>query len=58
MREAAKEATELLYAPKADPYREAMVKNADCVFYFDERPRAETKLVASDNSQALRSQTY
>jgi len=57
MREAAKEAAILLYAPGADPYFEELVKNADRVFYFDEGPRAEERVVARGNPRARRSQT-
>ncbi len=46
MRETAKEAAVLLYAQGADPYLEELVKNADRVFYFDEGPRAEARIVA------------
>ena len=46
LREAAKEAAVLLYAPGADPYFEELVMNADRVFYFDERPRAEARIAA------------
>ena len=45
MREAANEAAILLYAPGADPYLEKPIKNADHVFYFDEEPRAEMKML-------------
>ncbi|MDM7933858.1 MAG: hypothetical protein QUS08_00535, partial [Methanothrix sp.] len=55
--EAAKEAAVLLYAPGADPYFEELVRNADRVFYFDEGPRAETRVVAKANARAQRSQT-
>ncbi len=57
LREAAKEAAILLYAPGADPYLEKLVKNADRVFYFDEGPRAEVKIAAKANPRAQRSQT-
>lgn len=57
LREVAKEAAVLLYAPGADPYFEELVKNADRVFYFDEGPRAETRVVAKANPRAQRSQT-
>lgn len=57
MREAAKEAAVLLYAPGADPYFEELVKNADRVFYFDEGPRAETRVVAKASPRAQRRQT-
>lgn len=56
LRKAAKEAAVLLYALGADPYLEEMGENADRVFYFDERPRAEAKVVAKarHRSQRLR----
>lgn len=57
LREAAKEAAVLLYAPGADPYFEELVKNADIVFYFDEGPRAEARVVDKANARAQRSQT-
>jgi hypothetical protein len=57
MREAAKEATVLLYAPGVDPYLEELIKNADHVFHFDERPRAETRIAAKVNPRAQKSQT-
>jgi DNA polymerase I len=57
MREAAKEATVLLYSPGADPFLEELIKNADHVFHFDERPRAETRIAAKANPRAERSQT-
>jgi hypothetical protein len=57
LREAAKEAAVLLYAPGADPYFEELVKSADRVFYFDEGPRAEAKVVAKANQRAKESQT-
>ncbi len=54
LREASKEAAILLYAPGADPYLEDLVKNADRVFYFDEVPRAKTKIAAKANPRAQR----
>ncbi len=57
MRECAKEAAVLLYAPGADPYLEELVKNADRVFYFDEGPRAEARIVAKAVPKTSRSQT-
>lgn len=57
MRGAAKEAAVLLYAPGADPFLEALVKNADRVFYFDEGSRAETRVVARASPRAQRRQT-
>ncbi len=47
----------MLYAPGGgDPYLEELVKNADRVFYFDEGPRAEARVVAKANARAQRSQ--
>ncbi len=46
MRETANNAAVLLYAQGADPYLEELVANADKVFYFDEGPRAEARIVA------------
>ncbi len=57
LREAAKEASVLLYSPGADPYLEELIKNADRVFYFDERPRAEARIVSKANPRAQKSQT-
>ncbi|MGA9097979.1 MAG: hypothetical protein WB392_03510 [Methanotrichaceae archaeon] len=57
MREASKEAAVLLYAPGADPYFEELVKNADRVFYFDEGPRAEARVVAKASPRTQKSQT-
>ncbi len=57
MREAAKDASVLLYSPEADPFLEELIKNADRVFYFDERPRAETGIDAKANPRAQKSQT-
>jgi hypothetical protein len=57
LRDAAKEAAVLLYAPGADPYLEELIKNADRVFYFDERPRAEARIAAKTNPRAQKRQT-
>ncbi len=57
MRETAKEAAVLLYAQGADPYLEELVKNADRVFYFDEAPRAEARIVAKNIPKTQKSQT-
>ena len=57
MREASKDAAVLLYAPGADPYFEELVKNADRVFYFDEGPRAEARIVAKAIPRTHKSQT-
>jgi len=56
MREASNDATVLLYAPGADPYFEELVKNADRVFYFDEGPRAEARVVAKAIPKTQKSQ--
>ena len=42
----AKEAAVLLYTPGTDAFLEDMTRNADRVFYFDEGPRATTKLIS------------
>jgi hypothetical protein len=52
LRETAKESAVLLYAPGADPYFEELVKNADRVFYFDEGPRDEARVVAKVNQRS------
>jgi hypothetical protein len=57
LREAAKDATILLYASGADPYFEEMVKNADRVFYFEEGPRASPRIMAKSHPQEQKSQT-
>ena len=46
LHDAAKEAAVLLYSPGTDTFLEDMTKNADRVFYFDEGPRATTKLIS------------
>jgi hypothetical protein len=53
LREAAKEAVVLLYAPGADPYFKELVKDADRVFYFDEGPRNEVRVLAKANQTTL-----
>lgn len=57
MREAVKEASVLLYSSGADPFLEELIKNADRVFYFDERPRAEARIAAKASPRAQKSQT-
>lgn len=57
LREAAKEAAVLLYAPGGDLHFEELVKNADRAFYFDEGPRAETRIAAKFSPRVQRSQT-
>ena len=46
LHDAAKEAAVLLYSTGTDTFLEDMTKNADRVFYFDEGPRATTKLIS------------
>ncbi len=57
MRETANDAAVLLYAQGADPYLEELVANADRVFYFDEGPRAEARIVAQAIPKTQKSQT-
>lgn len=57
MREAAKEAAVLLYSPGADLLLEELVKNADRVFYFNEDPRAEARVVPRASPRTQKSQT-
>ena len=57
LHDAAKEATVLLYSPGTDTFLEDMTKNADRVFYFDEGPRATTKLISKAYPKAQKSQT-
>jgi hypothetical protein len=57
MKEAAKDATVLLYAPRVDPYFEDLTKNADRIFYFEEGPRAEPRIVAKAHPQDQKNQT-
>ncbi len=56
MRETAKEAAVFLSAQGADPYLEELIMNADRVFYFDEGPRAEARIVAKSIPKAQKSQ--
>lgn len=51
MREASEEVAVLLYEPGADPYFEELVNNADRLFYFDGRSRAEARAAGKDSSQ-------
>lgn len=57
MRETAKDAAVLLYAPGADPCLEELIKSADRAFYFDEGPRTEARIVAKTNPRTQKSQT-
>jgi hypothetical protein len=47
MKDAAKEAVVLLYSPETDMFLEDLPRNADRVFYFDEGPRADPKIIES-----------
>ena len=55
--DAAKEAEVLLYSPGTDTFLEDLTRNADRVFYFDEGPRATTKLISKAYPKAQKSQT-
>jgi hypothetical protein len=54
--DAAKEAAVLLYAPGIDPFFEDLVKNADRVFYFEERPRETPRLAAKAHPRTRENQ--
>jgi hypothetical protein len=56
LHDAAKEAAVLLYSPGTDTFLEDMTKNADRVFYFDEGPRATTKLISKAFTKAQKNQ--
>jgi len=49
MREAAQEATVLLYSPGLDPFVEELAQNSDHVFYFEEGPRDSPRLLAKSS---------
>ena len=57
LHDAAKEAAVLLYSPGTDTILEDMTRNADRVFYFDEGPRATTKLISKVYHRAQKSRT-
>jgi len=57
LHDAANEAAVLLYAPGADTFLEDTTRNADRVFYFNEGPRATTKLISKPYPKAQKSQT-
>lgn len=57
MRDAAKEAAVLLYAPGVGPFLEELIKNADRVFSFIGDPRSETRIAAKTNPRTQKSQT-
>jgi len=56
LHDAAKEAAILLYSPRTDTFLEDMTRNADRVFYFDEGPRATTKLISKACPKVQKSQ--
>ena len=56
LHDAAKEAVVLVYSPGTDTFLEDMARNADRVFYFDEGPRATTKLISKAYPKAQKSQ--
>ena len=55
--EEARHSLSLLYSPGTDTFLEDMTRNADSVFYFDEGPRATTKLISKAYPKAQKSQT-
>ena len=57
MSDAAKGAAVLLSSPGTDPFLGDLTRNAGRVFYFDEGPRASTKLVTKAYPKAQKSQT-
>jgi DNA polymerase I len=57
LKEAARDAAVLLYAPGADPYFEELARNADRVFRFGDSPKAAPRPVAKVHQQELKSQT-
>jgi hypothetical protein len=56
LHDAAKEAAVMLYSPGTDTFLENMTRNADLVFYFDERPKATTKLILNAYPKMQKSQ--
>jgi hypothetical protein len=56
MSDAAKEAVVLLYSPGTDTFLEDLTRNADRVFYFEEGPKAEPKLISKAYPRAQKSQ--
>ncbi|NPV63257.1 MAG: hypothetical protein HPY61_11635 [Methanotrichaceae archaeon] len=57
LQQADHEAAVLLFASGVDPYFEELVQNADRVWYFDEGPRAEARIVARTHPKTQESQT-
>ena len=56
LHDAAKEAAVQLCSPLIDTFLEDMTRNADLVFYFDERPKATTKLILNAYPKTQKSQ--
>jgi len=56
MGEQPKRAAVLLHSPGTDMFLEDLTRNADRVFYFDEGPRAEPKLISKAYPRAQKSQ--
>jgi hypothetical protein len=57
LQQTAQEATVLLFSSGIDPYFEDLVQNADRVWYFEEGPRAEARIVAKTHPKIEKSQT-
>jgi hypothetical protein len=55
--DASKDAAVLLYSPAVDPFLEALMKNADRVFYFEEGPRAAPRMAAKALPKTQKDQT-
>ena len=54
---AAKKAAVLLYSPGTDTFLEDLTRKTDRVFYFDEGPKATTRLISKAYPKAQKSQT-
>ena len=55
--DASKGAAVLLYSPAVDPFLGDQMRNADRVFYFEEGPRTEPRIVAKALSKTQKDQT-
>ncbi|MDD1752082.1 MAG: hypothetical protein LUQ38_03200 [Methanotrichaceae archaeon] len=51
LKQAAQEATVLLYSPGIDPFLEDLAKRADRVFCFEKRPRDTSRLDCQDMAE-------
>ncbi|MDD1751621.1 MAG: hypothetical protein LUQ38_00840 [Methanotrichaceae archaeon] len=58
MKQAAHEATVLLYSPGIDPFLEDIAKGADRVLYFEEGPRDTPRLTAKTWLKIERSEDF